>query len=126
MFGGMIDFFTLFCIAFIFFYSTEDKQLQRLMTRDSSSPDEATSRIKSQMPILEKVHHATYAIDNNGSSDQLADQVDLFLKSMQKQVSWFWILHWLIPPMGIAAAAWVIVRKMLVSKVRKPKQDSKR
>jgi dephospho-CoA kinase len=98
--------------------SEPEVQLERLMARDSSTKEEATSRVSSQMPILDKVKHATYTIDNNSSLEHVSEQVDIFLRIMNKKVSWFWFLHWLIPPLGLAAAGWTLLKKMLVERFK--------
>ncbi len=46
-------------------------QLERLMKRDSSTKEQALSRIEAQMSIEEKKHKATYLIDNRGELKQL-------------------------------------------------------
>ncbi|QDI91130.1 dephospho-CoA kinase [Salicibibacter halophilus] len=48
-------------------YVSEDVQLKRLMERDGSSKEEATERIRSQMPLKEKKDYADAVVDNNGS-----------------------------------------------------------
>ena len=51
-------------------YCHQEIQLRRLMTRDALSEAEALMRIRSQMPMLEKVRHADFIIDN---SSRLSD-----------------------------------------------------
>lgn len=50
-------------------------QRQRLMKRNRLSPEEANLRISSQMSLEEKVPYASLIIDNNGSLDDLKEQV---------------------------------------------------
>ncbi|WP_455450501.1 dephospho-CoA kinase [Streptococcus salivarius] len=50
-------------------------QRQRLMKRNHLSPEEADLRIASQMSLEEKVPYASLIIDNNGSLDDLKEQV---------------------------------------------------
>ena len=50
-------------------------QRQRLMKRNRLSPEEANLRISSQMALEEKVPYASLIIDNNGSLDDLKEQV---------------------------------------------------
>jgi dephospho-CoA kinase len=47
-----------------------DQQLERLMARAGVSREEAEQRIKSQMPLEEKLRRADYAIDCTGSLEQ--------------------------------------------------------
>ncbi|HJV31891.1 MAG TPA: dephospho-CoA kinase, partial [Bacillales bacterium] len=49
----------------ILVYVDENIQLQRLMNRNELTYDEATARIKSQMPITEKLALADEVINNN-------------------------------------------------------------
>ena len=51
-------------------YCHQEIQLRRLMTRDGLSEPEALLRIRSQMPLLEKVRYADFIIDN---SSRLSD-----------------------------------------------------
>src|SRR5690625_106870 len=58
----------------------EDVQLQRLMARDQLTIMEAKQRIKSQMPIREKVDLADAVINNNGSKIDSEKQLMMILK----------------------------------------------
>ncbi|MFQ5827543.1 MAG: dephospho-CoA kinase [Candidatus Methylomirabilia bacterium] len=55
--------------------SDEATQVKRLTLRDGVSEDEVASRIRSQMPLAEKVKQAHYVIDNSGSREATARQV---------------------------------------------------
>jgi dephospho-CoA kinase len=48
-------------------YVPESVQIQRLITRDAMTQEQALARIRSQMPIEEKKKRATIVIDNSGS-----------------------------------------------------------
>ncbi|GAI78759.1 unnamed protein product, partial [marine sediment metagenome] len=48
-------------------YINEDVQTKRLIKRNDLSKEEALQRIKSQMPIKEKIKMADYLIDNSSS-----------------------------------------------------------
>ena len=48
----------------------EKTQVERIIKRDNSSGTEALLRIKSQMPVSEKIKFADYVIDNSGSRDE--------------------------------------------------------
>ena len=54
----------------------EETQIERIMTRDKLQKEEAISRIVAQMPISEKVRHATYIIDNSGTLGETRKQVE--------------------------------------------------
>ena len=57
--------------------ANEDVQLQRLMAREKDiTKDEAVKRIKSQMPLAEKLKFADRVIDNNSSIEETKNQVD--------------------------------------------------
>ncbi|ESU30823.1 hypothetical protein G3A_19900 [Bacillus sp. 17376] len=56
-------------------YVDEHTQLERLMKRNGFSEEEAYSRIKSQMPLKDKVGMADAVIDNSGSIEQSRQQL---------------------------------------------------
>jgi dephospho-CoA kinase len=56
-------------------YVDEQTQLERLMKRNGFSEEEASSRIKSQMPLKDKVCLADAVIDNSGSIEQSRQQL---------------------------------------------------
>lgn len=51
-------------------------QLARLMSSRAMTEAQAELRVASQRPVAEKLAHATAVIDNNGSLDELAAQID--------------------------------------------------
>lgn len=60
-------------------YVEQEVQLHRLMSRNQLSKEEALARIRSQMPISEKVKLADKVINNNGTIEQTQKQLkDLF------------------------------------------------
>jgi dephospho-CoA kinase len=56
-------------------YANPELQQQRLMHRNSISPESARQRLCSQMAIDDKRQHADYVIENTGSLDALEAQV---------------------------------------------------
>ncbi|MDO9592289.1 MAG: dephospho-CoA kinase, partial [Erysipelotrichaceae bacterium] len=67
-------------------YTPEEQQIQRLMERDGISRDEVAGRLKSQLPIEEKVGYADFVIRNEGSLEETRKQVDdLWEKLVQLQ-----------------------------------------
>lgn len=60
----------------IVIYINEDEQVKRLIRRNNLSKEEALQRIKSQMPMKEKVKIANYVIDNSSSLDKTKEQVE--------------------------------------------------
>ena len=63
-------------------YVDEDKQVQRLMERNGYNQAQAQQRIAAQMPLLEKKKYATLILDNNGSLEDLQQQVRQALKNL--------------------------------------------
>jgi hypothetical protein len=85
--------------------SSPELQLQRLMKRDNSTREDASSRLKSQLPISEKVEFADHVIENSGSLQDLEVQVDSLLVKVDKEVGQvWWRLSWVIPPFGAFSA----------------------
>lgn len=60
----------------------ENLQLTRLISRNNYSEKEAIIRIESQMPQVEKIKHADYVIENNGSMIDFANNIDKFIKQL--------------------------------------------
>ena len=56
-------------------YLPEALQIQRLMARDNMSPEQALRRIRSQMPLSEKLRRADVIIATTGSRAQSAARV---------------------------------------------------
>jgi len=63
---GMERDFSEVILAFV----PEELQIERLMSRDRISREEALKKIRSQMPIEEKRKYATIIIDNSGSIEE--------------------------------------------------------
>jgi dephospho-CoA kinase len=59
-----------------------DVQLQRLMTRDQSTREDALQRIASQLSEDEKRRHATFVVENAGDRAALQAQVDALLAKL--------------------------------------------
>lgn len=56
-------------------YVEPEVQLTRLIGRDGFDRAEAERRVRSQMPLAEKVRHAHFVIDNSGEPEETAAQV---------------------------------------------------
>ena len=65
-------------------YLDEDKQLQRLMERNGYSQEQAVQRIAAQMPLIEKKGYADVVLDNNGSVEELQQQVQIALQALHE------------------------------------------
>lgn len=59
----------------------EKVQLERLLTRGLSQ-EEAIRRIRSQIPVEEKVRHAHYVIENSGSLEETEQQVERIFEEL--------------------------------------------
>ncbi|MBP2640222.1 MAG: Dephospho-CoA kinase [Firmicutes bacterium] len=57
-------------------YVNEEVEMERLQKRDHLTADEAKARIRSQMPLREKLRYATIVIDNEGDLAATARQVE--------------------------------------------------
>jgi dephospho-CoA kinase len=60
-----------------------DVQLQRIMARDGLDEAGARARLASQLPLEEKLKHATYVIDNQGDRAALALQIDALWNDLE-------------------------------------------
>ncbi len=68
-------------------YIDEDEQIKRIIKRNNLSKEEALQRIKSQMPMKEKVKMADYVIDNSNSLDETKKQVEKIWKKLVSRIS---------------------------------------
>lgn len=53
-----------------------EEQLRRIMERDRLSPEQAQSRINSQLALQEKIARADVVLDNSSTPEALLEQVD--------------------------------------------------
>lgn len=63
-------------------------QLERLMSRDGTTAEEANSRINAQMPLDLKKTKADIVIDNSGSLDDLNECFREALVRVKKPLTW--------------------------------------
>lgn len=59
-----------------------EAQVQRLMARNGLTREQAEARLASQLPLEEKVKHATIVIDNGGTLEDTRAQVERAWKSL--------------------------------------------
>ena len=64
-------------------YIPYEKQVERLMSRDGISRDQAENILKAQLPIDEKVGYADFVINNEGSLEQTKAQVEELWEKLQ-------------------------------------------
>jgi dephospho-CoA kinase len=60
---------------------SESQQLQRLIERNQLTPEQATSRINSQLSLAEKAARADFVLDNSGNLSDLLKQVDFVIRN---------------------------------------------
>ncbi|KAF9792189.1 dephospho-CoA kinase [Thelephora terrestris] len=83
-------------------YTSAEIQLQRLMKRDGSTREEASSRLNSQLPIAEKLPYADHVVENSGTLMELEGETQLLINRLDRDSGGLtWLLCWLIPPIGI-------------------------
>ena len=58
---------------------SESQQLQRLMQRNHLTPEQAQSRINSQLSLSEKAARATIVLDNSSTPESLLKEIDIAL-----------------------------------------------
>jgi len=61
-----------------------DVQKERLRSRSRLSEDQIEARIRSQMPLEEKVRYADFVIDNSGSLAATRKQVEAVYGELRK------------------------------------------
>lgn len=66
---------------------TMEQQVERLMTRNGLSQEQARQRIALQMPLEEKRAFATDIIDNSGTPERTRMQVDALFEDLE-QTAW--------------------------------------
>lgn len=60
---------------------TFEQEIDRLINRNHLTLAEATARIKSQIPLAEKIKQADVVLNNQGNLQQLYSQIDLIMSS---------------------------------------------
>ncbi|MFM2026788.1 MAG: hypothetical protein RLZZ339_1505, partial [Cyanobacteriota bacterium] len=58
-----------------------EQQIERLMTRNNLSREQAIARINNQMPLAEKIALADIVLDNSGDLEALYTQIDRAISS---------------------------------------------
>ena len=62
----------------------EATQLERLKLRNQLSDSQARNRIRSQLPLKDKVAQADYVIDNNQDQKSLTQQVAALIENLKE------------------------------------------
>lgn len=102
--------------------SSEALQLQRLCSRNTFTPEEASSRIRSQAPLASKLVYADYVIDNSGPLPDLTAQVDRVIQKLSERAGWSWVIDWLVPPWGLFRGAALVAWRLWVKGVGKERR----
>lgn len=63
--------------------SQQENRIQRVMRRDSLSREQVLARMQAQMPEEEKLLRADYILVNDGSENELIDQVDALYQTLK-------------------------------------------
>lgn len=63
--------------------ASEATQVARVMARDGATEAEARARIAAQLPMAEKRQRADYVLENDGSLEALAEQVDRLVAELR-------------------------------------------
>lgn len=66
----------------IFVFADDETRLERLMARNKLSKDDAMKRINAQMSQFMKLEESDYVFHNNGTLENLKNQVDDFCRRM--------------------------------------------
>src|SRR5258705_611992 len=83
-------------------FRSAEIQLQRLIKRDGTTREDASSRLDSQLPITEKLPYADNVVENSGTLIDLETETQLLMNKLARESGGFlWLLCWLIPPVGI-------------------------
>lgn len=103
--------------------SPPEVQLERLMLRDKSSQEDATSRLNSQLSIDEKLVYADIVLDNSGSPEALKAQVNALVERLDKEIGYWWLVGWILPFLsvftGISLLLWRWLRSSSRQKARR-------
>lgn len=81
------------------------------MKRDGSTEEAASQRIRSQMPLSDKVDRADIVIDNSSDRSQLEKQVKNLIERVRPSTL-TWALEYAGPAVAVAALA-VAIKKYL-------------
>jgi len=98
------------------FFRSAEIQLQRLIKRDGTTREDASSRLNSQLPITEKLPYADHVVENSGALIELETETQSLINKLTRESGGLiWLLCWLIPPIGVFFAlkslAWRRLKK---------------
>ena len=73
--------------------STQELQIQRVVNRDGNSSISVKNRLKSQMPLEEKLNYADYVLYNISGRDQLKSQAQRLYSELKNLAEGIKTLH---------------------------------
>ncbi len=65
---------------------TPEQQIERVMTRNGLSREQANKRIALQLPLGEKTRFADYVVENSGTLKQTEEQVNQLFQNLEETV----------------------------------------
>ena len=71
----------------IFVFADDETRIERLMARNNLSQEDAMRRINSQMSQFMKLEESDYVFHNNGTLENLRNQVDAFCAQILEKES---------------------------------------
>jgi len=74
------------CDFVLWIHVKEEVCVQRAVKRDGLNHDEVIARIRSQIPLKEKLHFVDKIIDNNGTLEQFKQEVQKIIKQLRLKV----------------------------------------
>lgn len=113
-----------FCGVTVSVICGEETQLRRLLERNPEmSLDEARNRIKSQMPMNERIRRSDYVINNDGDLESLYGQIQGVISTVTPTL--FRTALEYFPPFGAISATAIILTKYVRYKVIQSQIDKK-
>lgn len=97
---------------------SEEQQLQRLMTRNRLTNEEAVSRISAQMPIEEKARLADYVIDNSGHISDTRKQTEEIVSKLKSSYTHLKIrIIFILTFIVTGGSLGYLIKKIILSKL---------
>lgn len=119
--------FNLLCGKVINVTCDPEIQIQRLLKRNPELTEkDAKQRIKSQFPMETKMKLADYNIVNDGTMDELYDQLNILVEGKVRPYDWWLFLLWALPPLALIVVVIVVIKNwyfLLQSKKIRAKQS---
>ncbi|CAB4254999.1 similar to Saccharomyces cerevisiae YDR196C CAB5 Probable dephospho-CoA kinase (DPCK) that catalyzes the last step in coenzyme A biosynthesis [Maudiozyma barnettii] len=120
LFEGGLD---SFCGVTISVVCENETQLERLQVRDITlSIEDARNRIKSQMPMEQRVEVSDYVLENDKSVVYLYQEIDTLMKKIKPTALRAMLEYF--PPFGVVSASAIVAAKYIHGKPRYIKKIS--